>query len=250
LSSFKVELQQRTCMKLLLLIFFFLSFCLESFSQLKTKSDIYNSYDDIVGLENTGLYNGKQFKDPYLNTDGTYRYFEGYNFTKGTLEYDSQFYADIPLKYDVYGDKLITRSNDNLKIFNIELISGKVSSFSIDNHNFVKLDSLGFDIEGNNFFEVGYKGASLGIYIKHVKKKREKVVKGLLEYRFFNDNFYLLLHNKTYHNIKTVNDLRKALPKKKDVIREYYKTNKSLYKSNRDAFMLKIIQYLDKEAKV
>ncbi len=237
-------------MKLHLLIFFLLSFCLKSFSQSKTKSDIYISYDTIVGLENTGLYNGKQFKDPYLNTDGTYRYFEGYNFTKGTLTYDSQFYADVPLKYDVYGDKLVTRSNDNLKIFNIELIAGKVSSFSIDNHDFIQLDSLDFNLEGNNFFEVAYKGTSLDLYIKHVKKKREKVVNGLVEYRFFNDNFYLVSHNKAYHNIKTISDLRKALPEKKDVIREYYKTNKSLYRSNRDAFMLKIVQYLDKETKV
>ena len=52
-------------------------FPLATFSQANLPDKIYETYDKIVGLDNTGLYNGTEFTDLFLNTDGTFRYYQG-----------------------------------------------------------------------------------------------------------------------------------------------------------------------------
>ena len=94
-----------------------------SFSQLKSDDSIHNVYDDLVSLENTGLYNGTEFKDQFVNTDGSYRYFNLFNFTEGSIVYNNQFYSNVLLKYDLVEDNIISRSYDNLSLFKIGLIA-------------------------------------------------------------------------------------------------------------------------------
>ncbi len=213
-------------------------------AQQDADSKFYEIFDNIVGIENTGLFNGTEFVDPYLKTDGTFRYFDQFNFTKGNITYSGQFYPNVLLKYDVLEDQVITRSDDNLSIFQVKLIPEKISNFSVYGHNFVRL-SLNETEEGNGFFEIGFNGEVYSLYVKHIKKMREKALNSGIEYSFKNDNFYLLKYENGYKKIGTIKDLRNALPKKNEQIRDFYKTYKTLYKANRDEFMIKIVKYLD-----
>ncbi len=222
----------------------FFSSCF-TFAQSLAENKIYEAYDDMVGLDNTGLYNGTEFKDVYLNTDDSYRFFEEYNFTKGNIFYNGQFYSNVLLKYDVYEDNIITHSDDNLSIFNVTLVPEFVSSFSLYGRNFVRLTDTGLNLDGNNFFEIAYKGTDINLYIKHIKKKKDKALKSGIQYSFSDDNFYLLKTENEYYIVNSVKDIRNAIPQNDNQIRDFYKTYKSLYKSNLDRFMLNLVKYLD-----
>lgn len=208
-------------------------------------SKVYESYDMLVGLENTGLFNGTEFKDVYVNTDKTFRYFEQYNFVKGTVVYHNQVYTNVLLRYDLLDDNVITKSDDNLGLFNVKLQAEAVSEFTINAHQFVQLNDTKLDSKGHNFFEVGYEGTSLSMYIKHNKKKREKAVGSAVQYSFIPHNYYMLHYNNTYHTITSIKDLRRAIPEKEKEIRSYYKSYQALYKSNPAVFMVQIAKYLD-----
>ncbi|MCB0464807.1 MAG: hypothetical protein KDC78_03895 [Aequorivita sp.] len=216
-----------------------------AFSQNNSQNKIYETYDNIVGLDNTGLYNGTEFTDLFLNTDGTYRYFNGYDYTKGSVVYNGQYYVNVFLKYDLLEDNLLTHSDDNLSIFNVKLIPQFVESFSIYNHNFVRLTGLNLGLPGNGYFEVAYLGNNLELYIKHTKKKIDKPLKSEIQYKFTDDNLYVLKNNGNYTIISSERALRKLLPKKKEEIHNFYKSYKTIYKSAPESFMTKLIMHLD-----
>ncbi len=229
--------------KLTFSLFAFIGF--GAFSQNNSQNNIYETYDKIVGLDNTGLYNGTEFADPFLNTDGSYRYFNGFDYTKGSVEYNGQYYANVSLKYDLLDDNLLVRSDDNLSIFNVKLIPEFVSEFSIYNKHFVRLAETKLDLSGNGFFEKAYLGNDLSIYIKHTKKKRDKPLKSGIQYNFTEVNFYVLENGGIYYLVDSSKDIEKILPEKKDIIRNFHKSYKTLYKSNLDTYMTKLVKYLD-----
>lgn len=216
-----------------------------SYSQNNLKDKVFENYDILVGRDNTALYNGTEFTDLFLNTNGTYRYFKGFDYVKGSVTYNGQYYVNVNLNYDLLEDNLLARSDDNLSIFNIKLIPEFVESFSIYNLNFVRLNDTNLGISGNGYFEEIYIGNDLKLYIKHSKRKKDKAKKEGVEYNFISDTVLILKNSEKYILVRSVNDVIKILPKKEDQIRQFYKTYKSLYKSNPEIFMTRLIKFLD-----
>lgn len=223
-------------------IFLVVSF---SYAQNTSKDKIHETYDNIVGLDNTGLYNGTEFTDLFLNTDGTFRYLKGFDYSKGSVFYKGEYYVNIFLKYDLLEDNLLTRSDDNLSVFNVKLIPEFVEWFTIYNRKFVRLTNTNLGLSGNGFFEEVYSGNQLILYIKHSKRKKDKALKSGIQYRFFDTNLYVLKRNNSYFKVNSVKDLRKAIPEKEDEIRQFHRSNRILYKSDPDSFMTRLIAYLD-----
>ncbi|MDP2685574.1 MAG: hypothetical protein Q8O62_00010 [Aequorivita sp.] len=215
------------------------------FAQSNFQNNIYETYDKIVGLDNTDLYNGTEFTDLFLNTDGSFRYFNGFDYTKGSVEYAGQFYSNVSLKYDVLEDNLLVRSDDNLSVFNVQLIPEFVSEFTIYNKHFVRLTETNLNLSGNGFFEKSYLGNDLSLYIKHTKKKKDRPLKSGIQYRFTDANFYVLESGGAYYLVGSSKHIEKILPEKEEQIRNFHKSYKALYKSNPDVYMEKLVKYLD-----
>lgn len=224
---------------------FFTILCTGVFSQTNSQNSIYETYDAIVGLDNTGLYNGTEFTDPFLNTDGSYRYFNGFDYTKGNVDYNGQRYVNVSLKYDLLEDNLLVRSDDNLSIFNVKMIPDFIGEFTLYNHHFVRLPETNLNIHGSGYFETAYLGNDLSLYIKHTKKKKDKALNSGIQYQFTQINFYVLKSNGKYNLVSSSKDIEKILPEKKELIRIFSKTYKTLYKSNTDSYMTKLVKYLD-----
>lgn len=216
-----------------------------SVAQNQQSKEVFRQFDQLVGLENTGLYNGTEFNDPFLNTDGTYRYFKGFDYNKGWLVYSGQVYDKIPLKYDVLDDNLLTHSEDNLGIFVVRLIPEFIDSFSVYNVEFVRLPDAVRVGGGNGFFEKAFMGNRFHLFIKHTKKKREKALKSGLQYRFTDVNFFLIKYESRYFVANSAKDVWKNMPEYSEQIRNFTKTYRQLYKTDRQVFMTKLIGYLD-----
>ena len=217
-----------------------------SFWQTRAQNNVFEAYDNIVSLENTGLYNGTEFKDLYLYTDGSYRYFELFNFTEGSIVYNKQYYSKVFFKYDLLEDLVITSSDDNLSIFSVKLIPENISSFSIYGHDFVRLPDTNLSEVGNGFFEEAYQGDSFSLYIKHRKRMKDKIVNNVVQYRFTENNFYVFQYKNEYHSIFSIKDLKKNFPEYKEQINTFYKIHKQLYKKDNSTFMIRLTEHLDR----
>ena len=116
-------------MRYLILLFF----CINSsslFSQNNSSSEnYYNWFDNIIGINNTNLLNGIEFKEEYRTLENNSQYFFSNQFIPGDLIYNGQPYYDVDMKYDIYEDQLIIRLVDNTGYFAIKLIKELVESF-------------------------------------------------------------------------------------------------------------------------
>ena len=125
-----------------------------SFSQSNSDFKALELYDTLIGQENTGLYNGLEFKAENIVGNEVSRYFNQNSFVNSTLKYKGQLYAKVPLEYDILTDNVLTRSYDQKSSFVVQLIPEYVTHFTIDGHRFVRLTDARIDFDGNGFYEV------------------------------------------------------------------------------------------------
>lgn len=81
------------------------------------------------------LYKGAEYTAYYPGTAGN-PFFLSDSLQWGTVCYDGIVYPDLQLKYDLVSNELLLKGPENLLI---KLAPGKIDSFSINGHSFVKL---------------------------------------------------------------------------------------------------------------
>tara|TARA_R110002020_G_scaffold279756_2_gene495532 strand:- start:1596 stop:2303 length:708 start_codon:yes stop_codon:yes gene_type:complete len=222
---------------LLPLIFLYLN----SFSQNSLNKNSYSFYDSLVGVENTEIFNGPRFLDILKSTKDNHRYFNSLAFVRGYIIYNSQLYNHINLRYDLINDDVIVVSSGDKGFFDVRLIRDKVQEFGIQNHHFIKLP----EDKATGFYEVGYIGAQVSLYIKHQKSTKERLNKRVPYFEFFKTSFYQLRYNGKLYKIESSRDVEAIIPDKREQIRDFHSTYAILSKSKPDAYIVKLITYLD-----
>ena len=227
-----------------IIVFFFIIFNTISFygQTNSPQENYYKWFDAIVGVGNTDLYNGIQYKRSYNTINNNHEYFLSSDFIKGTVLYNNQPYFDVYLKYDIHNDELIAQL-PSIKSYNtIQLIQQKVASFSIDDHNFIKLSAE--NVSG--FYEILFEDNNIKFYKKYIKTIKKHLDKDFAYYVFKEKESYLLYYNNEYYQIKSKSNISKALPNLKKDINLFYKNNENLRKTNYELFLSKLSSYLSK----
>lgn len=208
-------------------------------------STAYEVFDQLIGLENTALYNGPHFEDENIYAyDDSHIYLDTPKFVLGSLVYSGQQYDQVWLKYDLFEDFLITRSEDHLSLFKVRLRPQAIEKFRLHDRHFVRLTGVDYDLAGNGFFEVAWQEGEDVLYIKHTKIKKRRTIDRVLQYYFLSDNYYIFSHQGGHHMITSPNDLKEVFPQQVNAIKKYRKENKDLYKQDRDRFMEGLVETL------
>jgi len=224
---------------------FFLLYGVFAFAQSTIDESAYKAFDEIIGLENTTFFNGAEFKDEFPNADGDSRYFNLYTFAYGSIEYGGQYYSKIPLEYDIFSDNVITSSNDYLSDFIVTLIPEYVTHFTIQGHRFVKLQAQNLSFDDNGFYEVAVNGTPFTLYIKHVRRKKERTAGYEVEHSFSNENHYVVQNEDVYTKVNSIKDFKEVVPGRYKEVQKFRKDYKSMYKSDTEGFMIKLVKHLN-----
>ncbi|HLT54117.1 MAG TPA: hypothetical protein VKZ97_09505 [Flavobacteriaceae bacterium] len=216
------------------------------FSQAQDKNYLV-AFDSIVKLENTGLYNGKVYKDRYRSFPDNHRYFESHDFIIGDVEYNGQHYYQIGLKYNLHEDVLVVRPKGSKSFVNLQLISDKITSFKLNNTTFINTDkTVTTNTTGyRGFMALSYSGEQLNLFVKHTKTVRDKYVGKKIEYIFNAENHYFLHYNQELIELKNKKQIRKLFPSLVNDINTHYKNNSKAEKLNPEAFYTGLIKVLD-----
>lgn len=209
--------------------------------------DYYNWFDELVGIENTGLYKGIVYVEKYRTINEHTKFYHTSNFVLGSVIYDGQSYFNIKMKYDVFEGDVLIRVENRLGGTTLLLIRDKIDGFTINDHTFVKIDDK--DSEANNisgFFEVALKNSNFTFYQKHIKNRFKRKDRKNIYYEFKSaTNEFLLFHNNAYHVIRNRKDVSKLFPSLKKDLDAFYNITGSYKKSNPNEFMLSLIRRLD-----
>ena len=234
-------------MRYLILLFF----CINSsslFSQNNSSSEnYYNWFDNIIGINNTNLLNGIEFKEEYRTLENNSQYFFSNQFIPGDLIYNGQPYYDVDMKYDIYEDQLIIRLVDNTGYFAIKLIKELVESFKIGNHLFLNSSYLQSNKEDKSagFCEVLYQDQNISFFKKHLNNKQERRNDRFAYTQFIYKQKTLFSYGNKFYELNSKKDLINTLPNQKKIINSFYKNKTFLMRSNYEEFLKKLGENLN-----
>jgi len=198
-------------------------------------------YYDALG-ENAHLYNGYEYPTPNWIIKGSPYWVD--SMTRSNLYYDECFYQNVPILYDMVLDLVVIDRLD--QHFKISLISSKLLSFSLKNHEFVRInkDSLkGVDIP-TGFYDWIYKGKST------ILAKRIKTVQEVIEYNkanqyYIDNNLYFVKSGGRFVEVGNKTALLKLFASKKSEIKKYIRKNKLDFNSDFEKTLIAICAYYD-----
>ncbi len=211
------------------------------------KTDYYNWFDEIVGKSNSGIFKGIEYFERFKRINDRHQYFKTYNFRNGSVVFDGQYYFNIPLKYDVFDEKLLIKDPNTLNAPIIALDNSNISEFTIDSHKFIQVPRNEKN-EISGFFEILLEKDSLSLYKKHlkeiIKKSDEKVAyldKQVASYQFKDKHVYIVSYKDIHYKVKKASDLSVIFIDHKTEIKTISKKYKAIRKSDPDGYMNAIL---------
>lgn len=209
----------------------------------KAKENTVLFYQQQLGSQR-GLFNGSQYPGyPYSFAKG-HPYFYNDTSNNGSIVYDNVPYENIQLLYNEVLDLVVLNQNSR----SIQLISEKISRFTILNHLFIRLvkDSLSPSVPKSGFYELLYAG-NTSVFKKETKKINEEV-KGLSTELLRNietTTTYYIKKNNIYYPVKSKSSIVNIYQDKKNEMESYIRNNKLKYKKDKENMLVKTTAYYD-----
>ena len=173
--------------------------------------------------ENQVLYNGRIWRNLYRKIEGD-QYLNTREFITGTVSVGSTTFGNVPLKYDIYNDEILTTSNNDLIIeLNKEMVDSFTISYFNKVHHFRRL--MEDSVRGvSGYVDVLHSG-DISLFVKYQKK-----VDPVSAFKVY-DNFYQVQkiyidNNGDISLINTKKDIIRIFADNRQQIKEFIRNNK------------------------
>lgn len=208
----------------------------------------YNVFDNIVGIENTDLYQGEIYIQKYRTINNKTPFYYSIDFLKGYVIYNGQPYHNLELKYDVFEDQVLLKLNSTKSVEKtIRLNWDYIDEFEVLGRKFVKLlpDST-TNLNYYGFYENLLQFSSFSMLKKNRKTRVKKYNQNSIYYEFVDSKSdYILYYKNNYHLVNSKNQFIEIFPQLKKEITLFYRTKKKLRLNNLDDFMIALIKKAD-----
>lgn len=186
-------------------------------------------------------YNGRRYKPYRIGFIAGSPFFESDQFAEGNVVYEGGSYDNVNLLYDQVTDMLILKAG-----FVIELISERVSQFTIAGHTFTRLidDSLN-NLPATGYYENLYSGK-----IEILKKEQKKIKEDLsntegVRGEIISKKYYYLKKNGQYFFLKNKSVFLGLLKDRENEIQQFIKYHDLNFKKDKETAFTKIAGYYD-----
>lgn len=215
------------------------------------KIDLYDIFDNIIGQEASGLYNGIQYNNEFIILDEKHQFLDTSDFLEGSVHYNDQDYYNIYIKYDLFYDQIIIRPQNSSGSLAFKLIKPLVDGFSVNEKTFINVKAINQKTnEPLGYCEVLSETGLFILYKKSIKKASKKAKNDKVFYEFNLSYSYHLKYKNVYSLVTTRSELISVFPNHKSIIKEYYKGYRQLLKSDPDTFIKLLLTRLNKLEKL
>jgi len=199
-------------------------------------------YYSAIG-ENAHIYNGYEYRTPDRNIKGS-PYFLTDALVPANIYYDESYYPEVPVQYDQVRDLVVIYRLD--QNFKISLIPQKLNSFSLKNHEFIRIsqDSAGGINLATGYYDRVYAGKST------VLVRRKKYVHEVTEYTstvlaYEEDYHYYVLFDNQYVEVKNKGSVLSLFESKKSEVKSWLRKNKLKFKTDFEKTLIAAAAYYD-----
>lgn len=190
--------------------------------------------------ENQVLYNGRLWRNPYTKVRDDQFIFTP-DLISGSVVTGGRIFKDVPLKYDIFKDELLTQTPHGLMLqLNKEMVDSFSLNFNDREYLFVRTDSAS---EYSGYVNLLYKGKS-----SFVVKYRKNIELLAVDKKY--DQFYLirrmyLVRDNSSDQFSGKLQLMRLLGERKKEVRSFMKKNKIIPSKNNPESFIPVIEYYD-----
>jgi hypothetical protein len=188
------------------------------------------------------LYNGRVWRNLYASIMGDQFLFSPELLTRtGTVVMDGHVFRNVPLKYDIYRDELITETEHGILL---QLNKEMVDSFSLNyfNHDYLFIRSDSAE-EYSGYINLLYKGRS-SFLVKYLKKIELLAVEKKFD-QFYQVNRMYLVRGETIDQFAGRMEFFKLMGDHKREVRSYMKKNRIVPSKKDPATFIPLIKFYD-----
>jgi hypothetical protein len=210
-------------------------------------NSLYNSYPvslyfNALG-ENAHIYTGYEYSTPDRNIKGS-PYFFADGPIPASVIYDDCYYQNIPALYDLVRDQLIiNRLGENFKI---SLVADKLTSFTIHNHEFIRIsrDSAGGIELPTGYYDKMYAGKTT-VLVKRKRRLQEVLYYSTTTSEYKDENSYYVITGGQIVQVDSKSAVLDLFKSKKQEIKSFVRKNKLNFKSDFEKTLVAISAYYD-----
>ena len=191
----------------------------------------------------TGLYNGLEYVPFGYQIKNGDPFWLSSKFNTGSVTYDGVLYENVSLLYDLVKQVVIV--NQPIYYYNVQLISEKVSSFSLLGHNFIRLeeDSAGKSPIRTGFYDVLYHGR-INLLKRIDRKINEELTTSEGIIRTIDERInYFIQQNSQFYTVNSKGELLDILNNRKKELNQFIKKNKLNFRKDKENSLIKTIAY-------
>jgi hypothetical protein len=191
------------------------------------------------------LFNGPEYVEYAHTLQEGQPFFDSNEFDMGQLMFDNMLYENLPLKYDLVLNELVTL--DPSKYFKLTLFHDKIKYFQIHGHTFIRIvkDSSEHSLNTGIYDRI-YETPKLKILKKEQRKVMTYVsqldgVRNVIEAK---QDFYFSVNNGHYVRANNKSSILDVLSMKRDELSSFIRKNKLRFSfEEMDQTILKIADY-------
>jgi hypothetical protein len=200
-------------------------------------NSVIKRYDQTMS-ENSHLYNGNEFIDPFekklLNGHAYYLTDEWQN---GFINYDKQFYPQASLKFDLFRNRVLVEHPISHQ--EIELIPEKIDYFSIRNKFFVRLQSPSI-----GFYARIYDGV-VKIYAFYYKTTQDNLTTKTKTTEFLDKQKLYILKDGMYHLVSSKSSALSVFSEKKNELKKMLSQENISFSKNKEYALKRMGEFYD-----
>jgi hypothetical protein len=210
-------------------------------------NSLFNSYPVSLYYhalgENTHIYTGYEYVTPDRNIKGS-PYFLADGPIPATIFYDDSYYQNIPVLFDIVLDELvINRLGQNFKI---SLVSDKLTSFTLRNHEFVRIfrDSANGIELPSGYYDRVYAGKTI-VLVKRKRRLQETFIYNTIAYEYKDENIFYVIAAGQIVQVDSKSSVMDLFKSKKAEIKSFLRKNKLNFKSDFEKTLVATSAYYD-----
>ncbi|WP_026839690.1 hypothetical protein [Gillisia sp. JM1] len=217
-----------------------LLFSLKSYSQNlvhKDNSEYYLLFDEVVGIQNTKIYNGTEIIQGHRVSNEKNEYFFEDSFVSSTVIFDGQPYFNVDLNYNIFEDLIIIRLKNDIGKIAFKPVQEKVEGFVFGPFEFTNFTSLNSP-EFNGFYQILEDNEEFTLLKKHKLKRISNLKKKMFFYEFIPvEGEYYIQRVGTLSEINSKSDWLNLFPNHDSAIRKFFRKNRKLRKQYPEEFI-------------
>ncbi len=176
------------------------------------------------------IYNGRLYQG-YLPTITGTPFLDEDQWTGGIVFFDSTWYKDVQLKYDVVAGELMV---DNPGRMPVILPNNRLYGFTLGQRKFVKLGPGNSSLLSSGFYEMLSEGTLTALALRK-KTIKETTGQSVIEREFIWNTRFFIYKDGTFYPVNSKRNLYAIIKEKKAAIHKALKKNDIRFRKNPEA---------------